>query len=675
MTERKGTISVQTSDIFPIIKKWLYSEHDIFLRELVANATDAISKRETLGRTQNQEIPTGKIDVIVNKEKQTIQIVDNGVGMTEEEVEKYIAQLAFSGAEEFVQKIKDMGDDATKDMIGKFGLGFYSSFMVAGKVEIDTLSMEKDSKSVKWTCEGDTDYTFSDSTRTEIGTTITLHTNKDGEEFLDSFKVSTILRNFCDFMPHTIQVLDENRIESEEKKLSEEKDDKKKEEIQSSLDHLKQNVINDTEPLWNQNPKDISDDEYHAFFRKLYPTEAPPLFWLHLKVDHPFTLNGILYFPKLNPHRPFNDSNIRLYCKQVFVSDNVKNIIPDFLSLLKGAIDSPDIPLNVSRSSLQGDPNIKRISNYVIKKVAEALKKLFNNDRPKYESIWEDIGIFIKYGTISDPKFDELMRERVIFKNSDGDYVTLSEYSDSVPESYQEKMKDKVIYFEKGSSDWSLRTQMLQEGLHAIETDDHIDPHFMQQVETKKQNDLEYKFASIDSEIGTILASEATSSDDVKIKELFQKVLVGISQKDEEKGKDEDSSKQGDDKAEAAPVTPPGLDNPLEVEVQKLKNTNAPAYFKVDEQMKRFRNMAKSMGQTDAFPIKKTLVINPNNILIKKALLFSEKGGQEELVDKLCHHVEDLATISSEGLKNENKEQFVNRSQNLIEELAKLALQ
>ncbi len=659
MTARKGSIKVATDDIFPIIKKWLYSEHDIFLRELVANATDAITKRSTMARTRNEEIPTAQINVEVDKKNKIIKITDNGLGMSEDEVEKYIAQLAFSGAKEFVEKLKtDETNNDKNDIIGKFGLGFYSSFMVSNKVEIESLSMEKDAKPTKWICNGETEYTFHDSNKSEIGTEITLHINKDGEEFLSGYQVSSILKKFCDFMPYPINVLDIERIKNEEKELEKAKKEGKEEKDLPTV--TTQNIINDTTPLWKRDPKEIKDQEYIDFFHKMYPMDPTPLFWLHLKVDHPFTLEGILFFPKLNPNKPMNESNIKLYSKQVFVSDNVKNIISEFLSLLKGVIDSSDIPLNVSRSSLQGDPNIKKISNYVIKKVAESLKKLFKTDREKYETIWEDIGIFIKYGVISDGKFDELMRDKVIFKNSDNKYATLEEYTKSIPEQYKEKMKDKVVYFDKTSSDWSLRKQLLNEGIHAIETDDHIDPHFMQHVEAKKTGDSEIKFGAIDSEFGALLSSGNSTDEDMKIKDLFKKILVG-----EDKSDKDDKEEKKEDMFSSS----------LDVEIEKLKDSSAPAYFKVDEQMKRFKNMAKTMGQDSTFPVKKTLVLNPNNQLIKNALLISEKGANEELVEKLCHHVEDLATIASEGLKNENKEAFVVRSQSLIQELTNLAIQ
>lgn len=648
MSTRTGSIKVQTQDIFPIIKKWLYSEHDIFIRELVSNATDAITKRHTFSRTQNLETPDGKIEVFVNPTEKTIKISDNGLGMTEEEVEKYLAQLAFSGAAEFVEKMKLEGQDKGADVIGKFGLGFYSAFMVAGKVQVDTLSMNPGAKAVRWTCEGETEYTFSESDRTEVGTTITLFVNEDGQEFLTEWKLSDTLRRFCDFMPYPISVLDETA--KAEKPLKEDGSVDESAEPQKP----KAVVINETQPLWRRDPKDITDEEYKKFYRKQFPIDGEPLFWIHLKVDHPFTLEGILFFPKFNPNKTnFNERNIKLYSKQVFVSDDVKNIIPDFLSLLKGSIDSSDIPLNVSRSSLQGDPNIRRISNYVIKKVAEALKKLALNDRTRFEDIWEHIGIFVKYGCVSDDKFDELMRDYVIFKNSDADFFTLDEYAQSIPEKFKEKLDKTVIYFEKDKSDYSLRTQLKTEGVQALETDDHIDPHFMQHAEMKKIKDKEVKFVSIDSIISEILESEASTEDDMKIKELFQKMLYPETSKSKKENTEDD-----------APVL-----------ISKTKNATAPAYYKVDESMKRLAKMAQSMGQNAmAFPIKKTLVVNPNNVLIQNALKLHEKGGQEELVKKLCGHVQDLATISSEGLKTEEKDRFVQRSQDLIQQLSNLAL-
>ena len=621
MNTRKGSISVKTNDIFPIIKKWLYSEHDIFIRELVSNACDALTKRTTLARSQGHETPEGAVKIEVDKVNRTITFSDNGVGMNESEVEKYISQLAFSGAEEFVQKMKDLGDTTAKDeIIGKFGLGFYSSFMVAEKVEVESLSMIPGSVPTKWTCHGDTDYEFSESTKSEVGTTIKLFINTESEEFLDSWKVRETLNRYCDFMPYPIALIDLSQKEPKEE------------------------IINQTTPIWKKDPSTLKDEDYIEFYRKMFPADQEPLFWLHLNVDHPFTLQGVLFFPKVNMSKPVQENGIKLYSKQVFVSDNVKNVVPDFLGLLKGAIDSTDIPLNVSRSALQGDPNIKKISNYIIKKVAESLKKLFTQDRDKYDKAWEDIGLFAKYGCMQDTKFDETMRKFVLFKNSDNKLVTFDEYQASIPDAYKEKLKDKYVYFEKNQSDESLRKQLLAEGIQVIETDQYIDPHFMQHAEMSKQEEKSYKFTAIDSEVENLLDTAVTSADDIKIKEFFKHVLVG------------------DNK---------DLEAKLDVDVKNLKNGSSSAYFKVDENMKRFQQMTKSMGNSAfSMPIKKTLVINPTNTLIQNALKIWEKGEKKELAEKIAHHVQDLASLSSEGLSSEEKEKFVSRSQSLVQELS-----
>ncbi len=472
--KRTGTISVQTADIFPIIKKWLYSEHNIFLRELISNATDAITKRAAEARGKNQEIPEGKISVTLSPKKKILVIEDNGIGMSEAEVEQYIARLAFSGAEEFVKKMKEAGEDS--DIIGRFGLGFYSAFMVSDKVEVESLSMNKGAVPCKWACQGNPEYTFEKSSKKDVGTAVTLRINEESKEFLEEFKVRETLKNFCDFMPYEISLLDT------EKKVKPKKDDGTIDDKAPEVS-AEPSIVNAMKPLWRKNPKTLKDEDYKKFFHNLFPIEGDPLFWIHLKIDHPFMLEGILYFPKMNPIKPFNEKNIRLYCKQVFVSDNVKNIIPEFLSLLKGAVDSSDIPLNVSRSALQGDPNIKKISNYITKKVAESLKKLFKSNRKRYEEIWPDIGLFVKYGHINDTKFSELMFPYVLFKGNDSRFLTLDEYKKSIPEKYKEKMKNKILYFEKDKFDHTLRKQLKSEGIEAVEVDDYIDPHFMQHLE------------------------------------------------------------------------------------------------------------------------------------------------------------------------------------------------
>lgn len=639
MTTRKGQISVNTNDIFPIIKKWLYSEHDIFVRELVSNASDAITKRQTLDRSEGVEVQKGEVKVIVDKDNKTITFRDNGIGMNEEEVEKYIAQLAFSGAEEFVKKMKEEGKE-TDDIIGKFGLGFFSAFMVADKVEVESLSRAKGARPAKWICNGETDYEFADSDKETVGTDVKLYINEDNKEFLDVWKTRSTLAAYCDFMPYPIELVDVaevNRIVEENAKAEKEEDKKP----------LPNDIVNDTEPLWKKDPASLKEEDYKGFYRKMFPMDPEPLFWIHLNVDHPFTLQGILYFPKLDKNKPVNERNIKLYNKQVFVSDNVKNVIPDFLALLKGAIDSKDIPLNVSRSALQGDPNIKKISNYIVKKVAESLKKLYKNEREKYEKAWEDIGLFVKYGVISDNKFDELMRDKVLFKNTDGKLVTLGEYAESAPEKLKDKMKGKVVYFEEGKSDDTLRQHLLEEGVQALTMDSYIDPHFTQHVEMKKQGDEEIKFTLVDNAVEDILETENATEEDGKIKDLFTELLIGKDKKDDK----------------------------LEIEVKNFKNAKSAAYFKVDESMKRFQQMTQSMGQANFdMPIKKTLVLNPSNSLVKNAFKLWEKEDKKGLAKKLALYVQDLAAISGEGLNDQDRARFVSESQELMGELSNLAL-
>ncbi|MDH4468119.1 MAG: molecular chaperone HtpG [Bacteriovoracaceae bacterium] len=636
MTARKGSLSVQTADIFPIIKKWLYSEHDIFLRELIANATDAITKRATLSRTKNLVVPAPKITVEVDKAKGTITLSDNGLGMTEQEVEKYIAQLAFSGAQEFVEKLKkeNNGQDAGK-IIGKFGLGFYSAFMVAKQVEVETLSMNEGAVPTKWVCQGETDYEFFPSNKSEVGTTITLTVGDDGKEFLESYKTRETLKRYCDFLPYPIELVD---VENRTRILEENLKATKPEEIKP----LENDIINDTAPLWTKDPKEISEEDYRKFYERLYPFEAPPLFWVHLKIDHPFDLTGILYFPKINMQKPIQEQNIKLYCKQVFVSDTVKDIIPEFLSLLKGVIDSVDIPLNVSRSSLQGDPNVKKIANYIIRKVAESLKKLFETDRSRFETIWEDIKLFVKYGIISDEKFDELMRPYLMFANSENKLVTLEEYTKSIPEKFQEKLKDKVITFEKNQSDESLRRGLLAEGVQTIETEAFLDPHLTQHIEFKKAGDKEYKFVAIDNEFENILGSSESESDasSSDVKKFFSEAL--------------DLKEEG-------------------VETKTLSESSL-AYFKVDQMMKRMQQMTRTMGggmDSSAFPTKKTLVVNPKHGLVKKALSLWNNDLHKPLAKKMAVYVQDLAQLSSEGMDGKKREEFVQRSQDLMENLTR----
>lgn len=633
MGQKKGHISVNTQDIFPIIKKWLYSEHDIFLRELISNSSDAITKRSTLSRLQNIETPIGKITVAIDKNKKTLTISDNGLGMTEEEVEKYIAQLAFSGAEEFVNKMKDTGD-LKEDIIGKFGLGFYSAFMVADKVEIDTLSFKEDSTATKWTCDGETEYEFSESERTEVGTSITLFINEESADFLETYKTRVVVKKYCEFMPYKIHMLDVNEFERilEENKKAEKEEDKKP---------LPEDIINKNEPLWKKDPTTLKDEDYKAFYQELFPFQPEPLFWLHLNVDHPFELQGVLFFPKVDRTKPMSDNNIKLYSKQVFVSDNVKNIIPEFLGLLKGTIDSSDIPLNVSRSSLQGDPNIQKISNYIIKKVAESLKKLFKSDRERFETVWDDIALFVKYGAVSDTKFDELIRPYTLLKTTDGKCFTFEEYAAAIPETFKEKLENKVIYVEEANYDSSLAKKFENESIPLFSTDTYIDPHFMQHVEFQSSAGTKVSFTALDTEFENLFATE-TSEENKEIQTIFEDVLSPKDDKEKES---------------------------FSVELKTLGAEDAPVYLKIDEQSKRMQKMTQSMGQdASMFPLKTSLVVNPTHPLIQKVakLWGSEK---KELAGKICFHLKDLANISQGQWDQKAKADFINRSQEIIQEL------
>lgn len=662
--ERKGHISVNTQDILPIIKKWLYSEHDIFLRELVSNSMDAITKRSQLSQLQNREIPAPEIIVEVNKELKTISVIDNGLGMSEKEVEKYLAQLAFSGAREFVEKYHKTDSKGNGvDIIGKFGLGFYSSFMVAHKVEVESLSMEDGAVPTKWISNGESEYTFTSSDYSKVGTKITLFLNNDSEEFLDSWKTRNTLTKYCDFMSYPIFLRDLNEIERKAKEKSEKKDTENKE-----ADVIEaEKPINDTHPLWKKDPTTLKDEDYINFYRHLYPMDTEPLFWLHLNVDHPFNMQGILFFPKINRQKPIQEKGIKLYSKQVFVSDNIKDIIPEFLTLLKGTIDSSDIPLNVSRSSLQGDPNIKKISNYIIKKVAESLKKLFNTDRSKYEKIWKDVGVFVKFGCISDVKFDEYMREFVIYPIENDKFVTFKEYQNSVPESYKEKLKGKIVYGETNKFDVSLRNQLVESGISCVETEGFIDPHYISHVEyraagdssDKEKEDTKIKFLPIDNALDEVLIADNVSQRDLEIKDFFIDVLAP-----ELKAKEKKDSENKEEEHEAP--------KDFDIEVKSFNNQQIPAYIKIDENSKRMQQMYKSMGNMDfAFPLKKTLVVNPSNPLVQRALKIWEKDeSKKPLARKICHHVQDLATFSSDGLSTPNeKDAFVKRSIDLITEL------
>lgn len=612
MENKKGNISIHTENIFPIIKKWLYSDKDIFIRELISNGCDAISKLKRLasmGEANLNGDENFKVVVSVNKKDKTLKFNDNGIGMTEEEVEKYITQVAFSGAEDFINKYKDkMGED--KDIIGHFGLGFYSAFMVAKTVQIDTLSYKENSNPIKWVCDGGTEYEISTSEdRKERGTTITLFMDDDSLEFLEYYKVREIIEKYCGFLPTEIYLEDEEKEEKEE--------DKK--------------PLNDTTPLWVKSPKDCSDEEYKAFYKKVFNDFNDPLFWIHLNVDFPFNLKGILYFPKLKHEFEATEGQVKLYNNQVFVADNIKEVIPEFLLLLKGTIDCPDLPLNVSRSFLQKDKDVIKISKHIVKKVADKLVGLYKNERENFNNFWKDIQIFIKYGCLRDESFYEKIKDIIIFKNLNDEYITLKEYL----EKNKEKHENKVFYVNDVKQQSQYIKMFKEADLDAVILDSSLDNHFISFLESKE---IGVTFSRIDSDISESLKDTNNEEDkdlNIKIEELFKNIIK---------------------------------DKVKEIKVEGLKNQNTPAVILVSEQSRRMMEMSKMFGGMDMgnmFNEEKTLVLNKNNAIIKK-LISEDVNNKEEKINLICNYILDLALLSNKELTSEEMNEFLNRSNELI---------
>lgn len=608
----KGNISVDSENLFPIIKKWLYSDKDIFLRELVSNGCDAITKFKKVALSGDAEGDSDyRVTVTVDKNAKKLIISDNGIGMTAEEIDKYINQIAFSGASEFLEKYKNE-NDAGSQIIGHFGLGFYSAFMVADSVEIDSLSYLPNSKAAKWTCDGSMEFDMEEGSRAERGTDITLNIAEDSEEFLDEFKVREILRKYCAFLPVEIYLVNADEPEAKDGEEESEKEEPK--------------PINDANPLWMKKPSECTDEEYKDFYRNVFMDFNEPLFWIHLNVDYPFNLKGILYFPKINHEFAGVEGQIKLYNNQVFVADNVKEVIPEFLMLLKGVIDCPDLPLNVSRSFLQNDGYVKKISSHITRKVADKLVNLYKNDTENYERFWEDINIFVKYGCIRDEKFYEKVKDAIIYKDLDGNYKTLSEFTDG-------KEKAEIYYVSDKKQQSQYINMFKEQGLNAVELPTMMDTHFISFLEMKDQN---IKFKRIDSALADI-ADKAEDDDKSKaIVEEFKKEL-------------------NDDK--------------LKIEVQNLKNSTVPAVILLSEESRRMQEMYKSYGQQFAgmanmFHDEFTLVINGTNPLIQKLDTLDEDT--KKLV---IEHVYDLAKISHSPLDADRMSRFIARSNELLEKL------
>ena len=623
----KGNISVDSENLFPIIKKWLYSDKDIFLRELVSNGCDAVTKLKKLasiGEAQIDENEKFKVTVSIFKDAKKLVISDNGIGMTAEEIDKYINQIAFSGASDFLSKYKEE-DDKGSQIIGHFGLGFYSAFMVADSVEIDSLSYQDGAKAAKWTCDGSMEFDLTDGDRTERGTSITLNIAEDSEEFLEESKIRQILHKYCAFLPIEIYV--------------EVPEDKHEDHCDCGHDHDHEHEddtpsepkpINNTTPLWMKKPSECTDEEYKEFYRNVFMDFNEPLFWIHLNVDYPFNLKGILYFPKINHEFAGQEGQIKLYNNQVFVADNVKEVIPEFLMLLKGVIDCPDLPLNVSRSFLQNDGYVKKISSHITKKVADKLTSIYNNERENYEKYWDYINIFIKYGCLRDEKFYEKVKDVIIYKDIDGKYLTLDEYLDG--------KEEKDVYYVSDPQTQSQYINMFKnQGLNAVVLPSMMDTHFISLVEMKQTG---VKFKRIDSAINDI--SDNTEKDD-STKEQEEKLI--------EKFKNEIN------------------DHTLKIEVQSLKDDSIPAVILLGEQSRRMQEMYKAYGQqmagmADMFHDEFTLVLNSNNSLIKKIDTLNDEDA-----NLVIDHVYDLAKISHSPLPAEQMTKFIERSNKLLEKL------
>ena len=629
-----GKINVQTENIFPIIKKFLYSDNEIFLRELVSNAVDATQKLKALGSMGEVKGDLGdlKIEIEVDKSAKTITIKDKGIGMTKEEVEKYITQIAFSGAEEFVNKYKDKVDKNV--VIGHFGLGFYSAFMVAKKVEIYTLSYKEGARAVHWECDGSPDYQIEEiSNRTQRGTNIILHIAEDCEEYLDNFKIEGLLTKYCKFLPVEIKFGTKKKWEKPELKEGQKPEDVK--DVETEVD----NIINNPNPAWTRKPSELKDEDYKAFYRELYPMQfEEPLFYIHLNVDYPFNLTGILYFPKLSNKLEMPKDRIQLYSNQVFVTDNVENIVPDFLTLLRGVLDSPDIPLNVSRSYLQADHNVKKISSHITKKVADKLEELFKKEREDFEKKWDDIKIFVQYGMLSDEKFYEKAVKFALLKNTEGKFFTFEEFENKVKPLQTDKDKKLVYLYATNMQEQHVYIDAAKSrGYEVLLMDTMIDPHYINSLESKLK-DVSFVRVDADTVDKLIRKDENTVS---KITEDQQKELQPIIE--EAVTKDQ-----------------------FHVVFENLSETDSPMLITRPEFMRRMKDMnalgGGSMGFYGNMPDMYNLVVNSNHPLISRILTEADKEKQKNLARQAA----DLALLSQGLLKGEKLTTFIKRSVELI---------
>ena len=628
--QEKGTISIHTENIFPIIKKFLYSDHEIFLRELVSNAVDAtqkLKKLSSLGEFKD-ELGDLRIEVKFDKKKKTITVSDKGIGMTAEEIKKYINQIAFSGAAEFVEKFKDKGD--AKDIIGKFGLGFYSSFMVADHVEIITRSYTADENgAAKWTCDGSTEFSIEPATKKERGSDIILHINKDSEEFLDEYRIKGVLEKYCKFLPVEI------KFGTKEESVEDGVDKDGKPKYKSvKVDR----IINNPDPLWTKSPKDLKDVDYLIFYKELYPFSEDPLFWIHLNVDYPFNLTGILYFPKVKNDFELQKNKIQLYSRQVFITDEVKDVVPDFLMLLHGVLDSPDIPLNVSRSYLQSDSSVKKISQHITKKVADKLKEMFKKDRKEFEKKWDDINIFVKYGMISDEKFYEKAKDFALLKNVDSAYFTFDEYKEKVKDHQTDKDKQTVYLYASDAGKQDTYIQMSKDKSYdVLLMDGVLDSHFISNLEQKFEktqlkrvdSDTIDKLITKDEKIESVLNKE----EEEQIKGIFEKAINNKN---------------------------------MTLAVESMSPADLPVTVTMSEWMRRMKDMAKTGGGGMPFmgsmPDSYSVAVNANHNVIQKVL----KAETEEQKIKLATQAYDLALLSQNMLTGADLTRFIKRSVELV---------
>ncbi len=633
MAIEKGSISIHTENLLPIIKKWLYSEKDIFLREIVSNASDAITKRRKLGAMGEETLPegfAGRIDVTVSKQAGTIVVADNGLGMTADEVRSYINQVAFSGAQDFLEKYKDKTDE--QQIIGHFGLGFYSSFMVSTHVRIDTLSFKTGSEAVSWESDGGTEYEMGASERGEVGTSITMFLGEDSKEFLDTWRVREVLKKYFAFLQYEIYIhdADEKPISKKEAKKAEKEGD---EEV---LEEAALKPINNTSPLWLKNPRECTDEEYKAFYRDVFMDFNDPLFWIHVNMDYPFNMKGIIYFPKLKHEFEMSEGKIKLYYNQVYVADNIKEVIPEFLLLLKGTLDCPDLPLNVSRSFLQNEGYVHKISGHITKKVADKLQLLYKKDHDDYVGYWKDIHPFVKYGCMREDKFHEKVKDIVIYKTTEGRHITLPEYLESVEGKHRN-----TVYYVNDEKQQAQYVRMFKEhGMEAVVLDTMIDNHFISFLEEKNHD---VKFLRIDADITDTLKHEDAPGEETK--------------------------KLHTEKLEKIFRTAVGNDA-LKVNVEALKSEGTPAVILLSEQSRRFREMSRSFGggmdMASMFPNEETLVLNLRNPLIKRLMELDGDSSREEDVKFAARHIHDIAMMGHKPLDGQAMSEFLDRSNQLL---------